>query len=170
MTKKDKALIAEALNQICAYMGAIATILGDDDARSRDRPKANAAEEKQPEVAIPTKQTDAPTTGMIHTADAPDPEPADDTSEPDAATQEPEDATTTPGAEPAPPEQSPESSPPKEEITYEDVRAVMAEKARTGYRAEVKALLTAHGVSQLSDADPAIYAQLLAEAEEIGNG
>jgi len=55
--------------------------------------------------------------------------------------------------------------------TYEETRAVLAEKSRTGFRAEVKALLTAHGVKQLSDVtNPAVYAAIIAEAEEIGNG
>lgn len=55
--------------------------------------------------------------------------------------------------------------------TYEEVRAILAEKSRTGFRAEVKALLTAHGYKQLSDVtDPQVFAALVAEAEEIGNG
>ena len=55
--------------------------------------------------------------------------------------------------------------------TYEEVRGVLAEKSRTGFRAEVKALLTAHGVKQLSDVkDPKELAALVAEAEGIGNG
>lgn len=59
---------------------------------------------------------------------------------------------------------------PERTCTYEEARAALAEKARKGYRAEVKALLTAHGLKQLSDAaDPAVFAVLMAEAEEIGN-
>ena len=55
--------------------------------------------------------------------------------------------------------------------TYEEARAILAEKSRTGFRAEVKALLTAHGLKQLSDVtDPDVFAALVAEAEEIGNG
>ena len=55
--------------------------------------------------------------------------------------------------------------------TYEEVRAILAEKSRTGFRAEVKALLTAHGVKQLSEiTDPEVYAAIVAESEEIGNG
>lgn len=55
--------------------------------------------------------------------------------------------------------------------TYEEVRMVLAEKSRSGFRAEVKALLTAHGVKQLSDvSDPAVFAAIMAEAEGIGNG
>ena len=59
---------------------------------------------------------------------------------------------------------------PAKQYTYEEVRAVLAEKARTGFRADVKALLTAHGVKQLSDvSDAAGLAEIMAEAEGIGN-
>ena len=52
--------------------------------------------------------------------------------------------------------------------TYEEVRAILAEKSRTGFRAEVKAILTGHGVKQLSDVkDPAMLAKIVAEAESI---
>ena len=60
---------------------------------------------------------------------------------------------------------------PAKACTYEEARAVLAEKSRTGFRAEVKALLTAHGLKQLSDVtDPEVFAALVAEAEGIGNG
>lgn len=63
---------------------------------------------------------------------------------------------------------APESS---KAYTYEEVRTILAEKSRTGFRAEVKALLTAHGLKQLSDVtDPKEYAAIVAEAEGIGNG
>ena len=55
--------------------------------------------------------------------------------------------------------------------TYEEVRAILAEKSRTGFRAEVKAILTAHGVKQLSDVKtPEEFAAIVAEAEVVGNG
>lgn len=58
----------------------------------------------------------------------------------------------------------------KKTCTYEEARAVLAEKARTGYRAEVKAILTSHGLKQLSDAkDPEVYAAIVAETEAIGS-
>ena len=59
----------------------------------------------------------------------------------------------------------------KPTYTYEDVRAILAEKSRTGFRAEVKTILTAHGVKQLSDVkDPSEFAAIVADAEGIGNG
>ena len=55
--------------------------------------------------------------------------------------------------------------------SFEEVRGILAEKARSGFRAEVKALLTAHGFKQLSDiTDPDLFATLVKEAEELGNG
>ena len=55
--------------------------------------------------------------------------------------------------------------------TYEEARAVLAEKSRTGFRAEVKAILTKYGVTQLSDVkDPNTLAAIVAEAEEIKVG
>ena len=55
--------------------------------------------------------------------------------------------------------------------TFEEVRGILSDKARSGFRAEVKALLTSHGVKQLSDiTDPAVFAELVAEAEVLGNG
>ena len=51
----------------------------------------------------------------------------------------------------------------------EEVRGLLAEKSRRGFRAEVKALLTAHGVDRLSEIrDPAELGKLMAEAERIG--
>ena len=60
---------------------------------------------------------------------------------------------------------------PAKVYTYEEVRAILAEKSRTGFRAEVKAILTSHGVTQLSDVkDPQEFAAIVAEAEVDGNG
>ena len=54
-------------------------------------------------------------------------------------------------------------------VTMEEVRGLLAEKSRSGFRAEVKALLTAHGVEKLSEiTDPAELGKLLGEAEQIG--
>ena len=53
--------------------------------------------------------------------------------------------------------------------TMEEVRGLLAEKSRSGFRTEVKALLTAHGVEKLSEiSDPAELGRLLGEAEQIG--
>ena len=53
--------------------------------------------------------------------------------------------------------------------TMEEVRGLLAEKSRSGFRAEVKALLTAHGVEKLSEiTDPVELGKLLEEAGKIG--
>ena len=52
-------------------------------------------------------------------------------------------------------------------LTLEEVRAVLAEKSRAGYTAEVRELLNKHGADKLSGIDPAEYAALLAEAEVL---
>jgi len=55
-------------------------------------------------------------------------------------------------------------------ITLEQVRAVLADKSRSGHTAEVRELLQKHGASKLSEIDPGKYAALLADAEVLGNG
>ena len=60
---------------------------------------------------------------------------------------------------------------PGKEYTYEETRAILAEKSRTGFRAEVKAILTKYGVAQLSDVrDPEIFGKIVEEAEAIPIG
>ncbi len=62
-----------------------------------------------------------------------------------------------------------EQADPPGTATLEEVRALLAEKARTGYRAEVKALLTAHGAKQLSDiTEPTELGAMMKEARKIG--
>ena len=76
---------------------------------------------------------------------------------------------------PAEPEPVKQAEPVKTEAeapktaTMEEVRGLLAEKSRSGFRTEVKALLTAHGVEKLSEiSDPAELGRLLGEAEQIG--
>ena len=59
--------------------------------------------------------------------------------------------------------QEPEEKP----LTLEEVRAVLAEKSRSGHTEEVRELLDKHGADKLSEIDPAEYAALLAEAEVL---
>ena len=54
--------------------------------------------------------------------------------------------------------------------TLEQVRAVLADKSRRGYTAEVKALLRQHGADKLSEIAPSEFEALLTEAEALGNG
>ena len=59
--------------------------------------------------------------------------------------------------------QEPEEKP----LTLEEVRAVLAEKSRSGHTEEVRELLNKHGADKLSEIDPAKYPALLAEAEVL---
>ena len=52
-------------------------------------------------------------------------------------------------------------------LTLEEVRAVLAEKSRSGHTEEVRELLNKHGANKLSEIDPAEYPALLAEAEVL---
>ncbi len=54
--------------------------------------------------------------------------------------------------------------------TLEQVRAVLADKSRRGYTAEVKALLRQRGADKLSEIAPSEYEALLTEVEALGNG
>ena len=53
-------------------------------------------------------------------------------------------------------------------LTLEQVRAVLTEKSRAGYTADVRELLQKYGASKLSQVDPANYEALLRDAEVIG--
>ncbi|MCR0391530.1 rRNA biogenesis protein rrp5 [[Clostridium] innocuum] len=64
--------------------------------------------------------------------------------------------------------QEPTKEEPQEKpLALEDVRAVLAEKSRSGHTAAVKELLVKHGADKLSEIDPAEYPALLAEAEVL---
>ena len=72
-------------------------------------------------------------------------------------------------ADETPAEPEPVNTEEPKTATMEEVRGLLAEKSRNGFRAEVKALLTAHGVEKLSEiTDPAELGKLKAEAEELG--
>ena len=78
----------------------------------------------------------------------------------------PETPATEPEAQSAEPLAEQPAPVPTKVCTFEEARSILAEKARNGFRAEVKALLAKRGVEQLSDIkDPAELAALVAEAE-----
>lgn len=84
--------------------------------------------------------------------------------------EEPEE-TGAPEQKEAPAETKQNEEAPAEVFSFEDARAVLADKARAGYKAEVKALLTAHGVRKLSEiTDPGELTKVVQEAKVIGNG
>lgn len=57
----------------------------------------------------------------------------------------------------------------KPTMKLEEVRAVLAEKSRKGYTAQIHSLLQKYGVEKLSQLDPTKYAALLADAEVLGD-
>ena len=58
----------------------------------------------------------------------------------------------------------------EEKLTLESVRAVLAEKSRSGYTDEIRALLEKHGANKLSEIDPKKYKTLVEEVKVLGNG
>ena len=63
----------------------------------------------------------------------------------------------------------PETAPAEPVLTLEAVRAVLANKSRAGYTAQIRSLLQKYGTDKLSGVDPANYKALLADAEELNN-
>ena len=54
-------------------------------------------------------------------------------------------------------------------LTLEAVRAVLADKSRAGYTAQIRSLLQKYGAEKLSGVAPAKYKALLADAEGLNN-
>ena len=62
------------------------------------------------------------------------------------------------------------AAPAEPQLTLEQVRAVLADKSRNGFTAQIRSLLQKYGAAKLSGIDPANYKALLAEVEVLGNG
>lgn len=62
---------------------------------------------------------------------------------------------------------APKPGPEKPALKLEDVRKVLAQKARAGLTDEVRALIQKYGADRLSEVDPVHYAALLADAEVL---
>lgn len=60
------------------------------------------------------------------------------------------------------------SAPKPKPVTLEQVRAVLAEKSRSGHTGKVRELLQKHGAAKLSAIDRAEFESLLSEAAAIG--
>ena len=54
-------------------------------------------------------------------------------------------------------------------LTLEVVRAVLADKSRAGFTAQIRSLLQKHGADKLSGIDPANYKALLSDAEDLSD-
>lgn len=66
-------------------------------------------------------------------------------------------------------EETAPEQPAEKQPTLEEVRSILAEKARAGFTSEVRELLGKYGADRLSAADPKHYAAILKEAEVLGN-
>ena len=62
------------------------------------------------------------------------------------------------------------ATPAEPQLTLEQVRAVLADRSRMGFTAEIRALLQKYGAAKLSGIDPANYKALVADAEVLGDG
>ncbi len=65
---------------------------------------------------------------------------------------------------------TPEIAPaPEKAMSLGEVRAILADKSRDGFTAQIRDLLQKYGASKLSEIDPANYKSLVADAEVLGN-
>ncbi len=63
-----------------------------------------------------------------------------------------------------------QSVPQEHALTLEDVRAILAEKSRDGFTAQIRELLRKYDAGKLSEVDPSNYKALVADAEALGDG
>lgn len=59
---------------------------------------------------------------------------------------------------------------PAKTYSLEEVRAILAEKSRDGFTAQIRDLLQKYGATKLSEVDPTRYGGLVTDAEVLGNG
>ena len=67
------------------------------------------------------------------------------------------------------PEAEAEMPKPEPPLAFEEVRAILANKSREGFTAQIRELLQKHGGSKLSELDPACYRALVTDAEGLGH-
>ena len=67
------------------------------------------------------------------------------------------------------PEPAPDTSTPPEQpkLSLEEVRAILAEKSRAGFTAQIQQLLEKYGASRLSKIDASNYQALVKDVEEL---
>ena len=58
----------------------------------------------------------------------------------------------------------------RQELRLEDVRAVLADKARIGHTDQIRELLRKYGADRLSAVDPKHYEALLRDVEGLDDG
>ena len=64
-------------------------------------------------------------------------------------------------------ESEPETAPAEPVLTLEAVRAVLADKSRAGFTAQIRSLLQKYGADKLSGIDPVNYKALLEDVEGL---
>ena len=65
---------------------------------------------------------------------------------------------------------APAAKEPEPVLAFEDVRAILADKSREGFTAQIRDLLQKYGASKLSEVDPAHYKALIKDVEGLSNG
>ena len=67
-------------------------------------------------------------------------------------------------------QEEPEPAPVEEpDMTFEEVRAILADKSRDGFTAQIRELLQKYGAAKLSELDPTCYKALVADAEGLSH-
>ena len=65
---------------------------------------------------------------------------------------------------------APDAKEPEPVLAFEDVRAILADKSREGFTAQIRDLLQKHGAKKLSEVDPSHYKALIKDVEGLSNG
>ena len=65
---------------------------------------------------------------------------------------------------------APAAKEPEPVLAFEDVRAILADKSREGFTAQIRDLLQKHGAKKLSEVDPSHYKALIKDVEGLSNG
>lgn len=55
-------------------------------------------------------------------------------------------------------------------LTFEQVRAILSDRSRQGFTAQIRTLLQKYGGTKLSQIDASNYRALVADVEVLGNG
>ena len=64
---------------------------------------------------------------------------------------------------------APTAKEPEPVLAFEEVRAILADKSREGFTAQIRELLQKYGASRLSEVDPAHYKALIKDVEGLSN-
>ena len=159
MTTDDRTALISTVELISADLSTVADllkrILKEGNAKVAPATEPTAAENDPAAKPAESKASMSATKTVADTA-----------SETGSAAATPQ--TAEPATAPAAETEAETDKAPDKRCTYEEARAILAEKARTGFRAEVKAILSRHGLNQLSEVqDPKLFAEIIKEAEAI---